>query len=135
MIQEPVMDTLLFFEGHQDTFDLFETFEEYLYNTFPVIRKRVQKTQISYSNRCIFTCISFARVKRKAELPDGYLVLTIGLSAPLNSHRIVQKTEPYPGRWTHHIVISRPEELDEELISWIREAYDFADKKQRRSLQ
>ena len=119
------MDTLLFFEGHQDAFDLFETFEEYLYNTFPVIRKRVQKTQISYSNRCIFTCISFARVKRKAELPDGYLVLTIGLSAPLNSHRIVQ----------NHIVISRPEELDEELISWIREAYDFADKKQRRSLQ
>ena len=129
------MDTLLFFEGHQDTFDLFETFEEYLYNTFPVIRKRVQKTQISYSNRCIFACISFAKVKRKAELPDGYLVLTIGLSAPLNSHRIVQKTEPYPGRWTHHIIISRPEELDEELISWIREAYDFADKKQRRSLQ
>ena len=129
------MDTLLFFQGHQDAFDLFETFEEYLYNTFPVIRKRVQKTQISYSNRCIFACISFARVKRKAELPNGYLVLTIGLSAPLNSHRIVQKTEPYPGRWTHHIVISRPEELDEELISWIREAYDFADKKQRRSLQ
>ena len=129
------MDTLLFFEGHQDTFDLFETFEEYLYNTFPVIRKRVQKTQISYSNRCIFACISFARVKRKAELPNGYLVLTIGLSAPLNSDRIAQKSEPYPGRWTHHIVISRPEELDEELISWIREAYDFADKKQRRSLQ
>ena len=123
------MDTLLFFEGHQNALDLFETFEDFLYNTFPVIRKRVQKTQISYSNRCIFACISFAKVKRNAELPDGYLVLTIGLSAPLNSDRIAQKTEPYPGRWTHHIVISRPEELDEELISWIREAYDFADKK------
>ena len=123
------MDTLLFFEGHQDALDLFETFEEYLYNTFPVIRKRVQKTQISYSNRYIFACISFARVKRKAELPKGFLVLTIGLSAPLNSDRIAQKSEPYPGRWTHHIVISKPEELDEELISWIREAYDFADKK------
>ena len=129
MIQEPVMDTLLFFEGHQDTFDLFETFEEYLYNMFPVIRKRVQKTQISYSNRYIFACVSFARVKRKAELPKGFLVLTIGLSAPLNSDRIAQKSEPYPGRWTHHIVISRPEELDEELLGWIWEAYNFADKK------
>jgi hypothetical protein len=123
------MDTLLFFEGHQDALDLFETFEEYLYNTFPVIRKRVQKTQISYSNRYIFACVSFARVKRKAELPNGYLVLTIGLSAPLNSNRIAQKSEPYPGRWTHHIVISRPEELDEELLAWIWEAYNFADKK------
>ena len=123
------MDTLLFFEGHQDAIDLFEIFEEFLYNTFPVIRKRVQKTQISYSNRCIFACVSFARVKRKAELPNGYLVLTIGLSAPLNSNRIAQKSEPYPGRWTHHIVISRPEELDEELLGWIWEAYNFADKK------
>ena len=123
------MDTLLFFEGHQDALDLFETFEEYLYNMFPVIRKRVQKTQISYSNRYIFACVSFARVKRKAELPNGYLVLTIGLSAPLNSNRIAQKSEPYPGRWTHHIVISRPEELDEELLAWIWEAYNFADKR------
>ena len=94
-----------------------------------MIRKRVQKTQISYSNRYIFACVSFARVKRKAELPNGSLVLTIGLSAPLNSNRIAQKSEPYPGRWTHHIVISRPEELDEELLGWIWEAYNFADKK------
>lgn len=129
MIQEPVMDTLLFFEGHQDALDLFETIEEYLYNSFPVVRKRVQKTQISYSNRFIFACISFARVKRKAELPNGYLVLTIGLPAPLNSDRIAQKSEPYPGRWTHHIVISKPEELDEELTFWIREAYLFAETK------
>ncbi len=129
------MDTFLFFEGHQDALDLFETFEEFLYNTFPVIRKRVQKTQISYSNRFIFACISFARVKRKAELPNGYLVLTIGLPAPLNSDRIAQKTEPYPGRWTHHIVISKPEELDEELTFWVREAYLFAETKQKRSMQ
>lgn len=123
------MDTLLFFEGHQDAFDLFETFEEYLYNTFPVIRKRVQKTQISFSNRYIFACISFARVKRKAELPKGYLIISIGLPAPLNSKRIAAKSEPYPGRWTHHIVISSPEELDEELTSWIHEAYHYAEMK------
>ena len=123
------MDTLHFFEGHQDALDLFETVEDFLYDTFPVIRKRVQKTQITYSNRFVFACISFARVKRKAELPAGYLVLTIGLPAPLNSERIAQKSEPYPGRWTQHIVISKPEELDEELTSLIREAYNFAETK------
>lgn len=51
---------------------MFETFQEFLYHTFPLIRKRVQKTQISYSNRYIFACISFARVKRKSELPKGF---------------------------------------------------------------
>ena len=45
------------------------------------------------------------------------------------SERVAAKTEPYPGRWTLHIVVSRPEELDEELLSWIREAYDFANTK------
>ena len=62
-------------------------------------------------------------------LPKGYLVLTLGLNAPLESERVAVKTEPYPNRWTHHFVLSKPEELDEEMISWIREAYDFANRK------
>ena len=57
------------------------------------------------------------------------MVITLGLPAPLDSVRVAVKTEPYPGRWTHHIVVSSPEELDEELLSWIQEAYDFADAK------
>ena len=68
-------------------------------------------------------------MKKKAELPEGYLVITIGLPAPLESPRIAVKTEPYPNRWTHHIVISRPEELDGELTDWIRASYDFAEAK------
>lgn len=46
------------------------------------------------------------RVKKKAELPDSYFVLTLGLPYPLESGRVAVKTEPYPGRWTTHIVIS-----------------------------
>jgi len=77
----------------------------------------------------MFLPVSFARVKRKADLPEGYMVITLGLRDPLDSERVAVKTEPYPGRWTHHIVVSKPEELDEELLSWIRDAYDFADAK------
>ena len=57
------------------------------------------------------------------------MVITIGLPYPLQSERVAVKTEPYPGRWTHHIVVSKTEELDEELLSWIRAAYVFADTK------
>ncbi len=110
-------DTLLFFDGHEDALDLYRTFEERLYHSFPIVNKRVQKTQITFINRHVFACISFARVKRKAELPEGYMVLTLGLRAPLDSERIVVKTAPYPNRWTHHIVLSRPEELDDELFT------------------
>ena len=39
------------------------------------------------------------------------------------------KTEPYPGRWTTHFVISRPEELDGEFYGWVAQAYAFAESK------
>ena len=93
---------------------------------FPGTSIRVQKTQITFSNRHVYACASFLRVRRKAELPDPYLVLTLGMPYPLESGRVAVKTEPYPGRWTTHILLSRPDELDEELFSWAKEAYDFA---------
>ncbi len=119
-------DTLMFFDQHMEALPLYRAFEEILFDSFPVANKRVQKTQITFSNRHVFACVSFARVKRKAELPTGYLVVTLGLPVLLDSERVAVKTEPYPGRWTHHIVVNKPEELDEELLSWVREAYDFA---------
>ena len=122
-------DTLMFFDLHMDVIPLYLAFEELLFDSFPKVNKRVQKTQITFYNRHVFACVSFARVKKKAELPEGYLVITIGLPAPLESPRIAVKTEPYPNRWTHHIVISRPEELDGELTDWIRASYDFAEAK------
>ena len=128
-MRELDLDTLLFFDRHQDALDLYRRFEELVHDTFPCVNKRVQKTQITFTNRHVFACVSFARVMRRAELPDGYLVITLGLPAPLESDRVAVRTEPRPGRWTHHIVISRPEELDEELITWIGEAYTFADAK------
>ena len=122
-------DTLMFFDQHMDVLPLYQAFEEILFDSFSVVNKRVQKTQITFSNRHIFACVSFARVKRKVELPMRYIVITLGLPAPLDSERVAVKTEPYPGRWTHHIVVSSPEELDEELLSWMKTAYTFADAK------
>lgn len=131
-MRETDLDTLMFFDGHRGALDLYRAFEDTLYARFPRVDRRVQKTQITFSNRHVFACVSFARVKRKAELPEGYMVVTLGLPSPLESERVAVRTEPYPGRWTHHIVVGRPEELDEELYSWVREAYAFADAKSRR---
>lgn len=50
----------------------------------------------------------------------------MGLSDPLNSDRVAVKTEPYPGRWTTHLIIGSISELDDEFFSWVRQAYEFA---------
>ena len=125
-MRAPDTDTLLFFSGHMDAMELYLALEDAVYDAFPNVNRRVQKTQITFYNRHVFACVSFARVKRKTELPDGYLLLTLSLPAPLDSPRIAVKVEPYPGRWTHHIVLSRLSELDEELFSWIGQSYAFA---------
>ena len=36
------------------------------------------------------------------------------------------KTEPYPNRWTHHVMIGSAEEIDQELLGWLWEAAQFA---------
>ena len=124
-----IQDTLFFFDRHQAVYPLYACSQEKLRARFPESRIKVQKSQISYYNRHLYACVSFLKVKKKAELPEDYFVLTLGLSAPLESDRVAAKTEPYPGRWTTHFVISGPSDLDEELFDWIEQAYQFAQAK------
>lgn len=126
------LDEFMFFDKHPTAIPLYEAFAEKLFEMFPSTSIRVQKTQITFSNRYVFACVSFARVKKKAELPESYLVITLGLSYPLDSNRVAVKTEPYPGRWTVHLVIGSISELDDELFTWVRQAYEFAANKQKR---
>ena len=105
---------MLFFEQHPESYPLYEAFYEKLMSLFPDARAKVQKSQISFYNRHLFACVSFLRVKKKADLPERYFVLTLGLPEPLDSDRVAAKTEPYPGRWTTHFVISETADLDEQ---------------------
>lgn len=122
-------DVFRFFEVCPGALPLYEAFVQALEHAVPEYSVRVQKTQITFANRHVFACVSYARVKKKKDLPPVYFVLTLGLPAPLDTPRAAVQTEPYPGRWTHHFVICSPDELDGELMGWIRQAYDFAAQK------
>ena len=119
-------DILRFFGEHMAVYPLYKAFEAELLRRYPNTRIKVQRTQISFYNRHMFACVSFLRAKRKAELPESWFVLTLGLPGPILSDRAAVKTEAYPGRWTNHIVISRESDLDEELFGWLEQAYAFA---------
>ena len=121
-------DTIAFFEAqkHPEALPLYEALEGRILAEVDGVRIKVQKSQITFYNRRLFACASFARVRRKAELPSCWLVVTVGLARRLDSPRVAVATEPYPGRWTHHIVISDPAEVDDELMGWVREAAAFA---------
>lgn len=122
-------DTLLFFDPQPAALPLYEALEARILAEIQPVRIKAQKSQISFYNRHLFGCVSFLRVKKKKELPDPYLVVTFGLEHPVESPRIVVATEPYPNRWTHHLILSRPEEVDDELMAWLKEAADFSARK------
>lgn len=119
-------DTLFFFEGHTDALPLYEKLEKRILNEMNDVRIKVQKSQISFYNRHLFACVSFMRVRKKKDCPESYIVITFGLGHKVESPRIDIATEPYPNRWTHHVLVSRPDEIDGELMGWIKEAAEFA---------
>lgn len=117
---------LLFFGKHMDALPLYEALEKRILNEIEDVRIKVQKTQISFYNKHLFACVSFARVRKKSECPPVYIVVTFGPQHQLESPRIEIATEPYPSRWTHHLLISEPEEVNDELMGWIKEAAAFS---------
>ena len=119
-------DALLFFDGKPGELALYEALEARIFSEIENVRLKVSKSQISFYNRHLFACVSFLRAKRKAELPAHYIVLTLGLDRPLDTPRAAVVTEPYPNRWTHHFVLSREEEIDDELMDWVKQAAVFA---------
>ena len=87
---------------------------------------KVQKTQISFSNRRNFAFVSFLPIRKAKERPETYITVTFGLRYKKESPRIDMSSEPYPNRWTHHMLISSVDEIDDELMGWIKEAAAFS---------
>ena len=119
------MDDCLFFNEEPRALPLYEAVRDYICKEFENVKIKVQKTQISFSNRYGFAFVSlpFRKVKGR---PDVYIILTLGLNRRLVHPRIAEATEPYPERWTHHIIIQNENEIDFEIKEWINEAYTFS---------
>lgn len=117
---------LLFFDKNTDALLLYEQFEKRILSEIEEVNIKVQKIQITFVNRHIFSCVSFIRVRKKKDCPSPYIVVTFGLQHKVESPRIDVVVEPYPNRWTHHVLISKIEEIDDELMGWIKEASDFS---------
>ena len=118
-------DELLFFTSMPQMLPLYTALRDQLDQLHPDVTAKVGKTQISLRNRYVFATVSLPWRKVKG-WPEEYLLLSFGLSYHKEHPRIALAVEPYPNRWTHHVVVAREEEIDGELLDWLAEAYDFA---------
>lgn len=122
-------ETVYFFREHIDALPLYEALENRITAEIGNVRIKVQKSQISFYNTHLFSCVSFARLRKKKDCPASYMVVTFGLDHKVASPRIEISTEPYLSRWTHHLMVSHVREIDDELMTWIKEAADFSARK------
>ncbi len=121
------MDTeiLHFFEKMPEAIPLYEAVKNKILGNMENVNIKVQKSQISF-----FTNKSFAYVwlpiRKMKNRPNVYIILTFGLNYQIQSHRILESVEPYPNRWTHHIIIQNTSEIDDEIMGWLRQAYKLS---------
>lgn len=118
-------EELLFFQRMPELLPVYEKLRGLLASAYPDMGVKVSKTQISLKNRHVFAAVSLPWRRLKA-WPEKYVLVSFGLGRRLENPRIVQAAEPYPGRWTHHVLLEKPEDVDEELMDWLDLAYGFA---------
>lgn len=97
----------------------------------------VQKTQITFRTAvpgirsagfaCLWIPDRFVHNR-----PPHSLGLSFGLGRRADAPEIVLAVEPYPGRWTHHVLLSSEADLTEGVQALLREAFAFSRDKTRR---
>ena len=119
-------DELFFFDEKPAALPLYEKFATRLLTEIDNVTVKVQKTQISFSNKYNFAFVSLLPVRKAKARPEIWITVTFGRSYKKESPRIDVASEPYPNRWTHHLLISSADEIDDELMGWIKEAAEFS---------
>lgn len=119
-------EILFFFNEHMDALPLYQRLEALILEQIPDVRIKVSKTQIGFFNKRGFAFVSFNPCRRAKERPETWMTVTFGLAFRVDDPRIDVATEPYPNRWTHHVTVSRAEDMDGQLLGWIREAAAFS---------
>lgn len=114
-----------FFARMPKALPIFRALEDRILALRPDTEIRMLKTLVTFGNGRAFA-YAWLPIHDVRGRPDTYLVLSLGLPRHIDSPRIEEVSEPYPGRWMHHLIIDSPEAIDAQLIGWIDLAYMFA---------
>jgi hypothetical protein len=112
-----------FFSGCEETRWIFDVLHATI-DALGSVEIRVTKSQVAFRRSKAFAW---------AWVPGMYLrggqaplVLTLSFARPNASPRWKKVVEPAPGRFTHHLELRSGSEIDDEVRSWLREAWEAA---------
>ena len=109
-----------FFAGRPDSRQIFEALFIAIGALGPV-EVRVTRSQVAFRRRKAFAWAWMPGAYLRGQVPP--LVLTLGLRRRHPSPRWKEVVEPYPGRFTHHLELRSTAEIDDEVHTWLQEAW------------
>jgi len=78
------------------------------------------KSQVAFRRRRNFAWVWIpGKYLRREAAP---LVLTLGFTTRSDSPRWKEIVEPAPGRFTHHLELYSVEDVDDEVVAWLKAA-------------
>lgn len=85
-------------------------------NDFGDFDQEVKKTSIHLVRRSAFAGVSFRK---------QHLILTIKAAREIRDPRIFKAEQASKNRWHLELKLAAPQEIDAELLGWLREAYEL----------
>jgi hypothetical protein len=117
------MDPLDLLEGHPTGVAVYERVRTRLADLGP-FEVRTSKSQIAFRRTRGFAYLWLPG--RYLTNPDAEIVLSIALGRHDHSERFKEVVHPAAHHWMHHLELSGPEEVDDEVVEWLREAAEHA---------
>ncbi len=113
-----------FFTGQELSRGIFEALQSAVEAIGPV-ELRVTKSQVAFRRRRGFVWAWMPGMYLRGK--PAPLVLTLALRRRDSSLRWKEVVEPRPGLFIHHLELYSAGEIDDEVISWLREAWEEAE--------
>jgi len=111
-----------FFHDRPLELNLYSVFAAAVRERLPQTITRFRRSQITFAGRRGFAAVWIPPFKVRGR-PEHYIVVSFAADRRIDHRRIVSVAEPYPHRWTHHVLVSCPEDVDDLLLDWVEQAF------------
>ena len=110
-------------DGHPVAVSVYQRLHSCLSDLGP-FEVRTSKSQIAFRRKRGFAYLWLPG--RYLKNPAAEVVLSIALRRHDRSARFKEVVHPAPRHWMHHLELHGPDEIDEEVVEWLREAIQDA---------
>lgn len=119
------MNEFHFFDKMPEAIPLYEEVRRRILANMENVKIKIQKSQIAFSSKRNFAYV-WLPVNKVKNRPEVYIILSFGLNYQIKNPRIIESVEPQKNHWMHHLIIQDLSDIDEQVMSWLKETYIFS---------